>query len=151
MTHKFNFSRFKSETNLTQYAAHLGYEIDKKKSTRSSISMRNGADKVIISRRGNVWIYFSPVDDNDNGTIINFVQNRTHKSLAEVGRELQGWIGGSVSLPEPKSYAANVEEQEYDPERVAKIFRKCRAVTNYAYLEGRGLVRGVLSSPRFVV
>lgn len=58
MTQQLEFSRFKSEINLTQYAAHLGYEIDRKKSTRSSIAMRNGADKIIISRRGPLWVYF---------------------------------------------------------------------------------------------
>ncbi len=54
MTHRYDFSRFKSDINLTQYAAHLGYEVDKKKSTRSSIAMRNGGDKIIISKRGHV-------------------------------------------------------------------------------------------------
>lgn len=149
MTHKYDFSRFKSDINLTQYAAHLGYEVDKKKSTRSSIAMRNGGDKIIISKRGSVWVYFSPVDDTDNGTIINFVQNRTGKTLPEIGEELQSWIGGGVSLPQAKSYVREVEEQEYDPARVAKIFKKCRAVKNHAYLEGRGLSRAILSSPRF--
>ena len=146
---KYDFARFKSEINLTQYAAAMGYEIDRKKTTRSSVAMRSGADKIIISRRGGVWVYFSPVDDNDNGTIINFVQNRTGKTLPEIGEELQNWIGGGVSLPQTKNYVREVEEQEYDPERVAKIFKKCRSVKNHAYLEGRGISSCVLSSPRF--
>ncbi len=149
MKHIYNFSQFKSEINLTQYAAHIGYEIDKKKSTRSSIAMRNADDKIIITRRGGIWVYFSPLDDNDNGTIINFVQNRTGKSLYEIGAELQSWIGGGVSLPEPKSYIHDVQEQEYDPARVAQIFKSCRAIESHVYLEGRGLTQGIVSSPRF--
>lgn len=149
MTQKYDFARFKSEINLTQYAAAIGYEIDRKNSTKASVKMKNGCDTVIISKRNAVWVYFSPVDDRDNGTIINFVQNRTGKSLPEVGAELQSWIGGGVSLPQAKSYVREVEEQEYDPARVEKIFKKCRAVKNHAYLEGRGLSQGVLSSPRF--
>ena len=96
MTQKYDFARFKSEINLTQYAAAMGYEIDRKNSTKASVKMKNGCDTVIISKRNAVWVYFSPVDDRDNGTIINFVQNRTGKSLPEVGAELQSWIGGGV-------------------------------------------------------
>ncbi|MFP4465345.1 MAG: toprim domain-containing protein [Alphaproteobacteria bacterium] len=149
MTQQLEFSRFKSEINLTQYAAHLGYEIDRKKSTRSSVAMKGGADKIIISRRGGVWVYFSVTDDRDNGTIINFVQNRTNKTIGEIGQELQGWIGGTIDLPEPKIYAQEVEEQDYDPARVAKVFKKCHPVKYHAYLESRGLTGAVLSSPRF--
>lgn len=149
MNTQLDFSRFKSEINLTQYAAHLGYEIDRKKSTRSSIAMRCGADKIIISRRGSLWVYFSVSDDNDNGTIIDFAEKRTNKSLKEIGCFLQSWIGGGVVLPQAKNYAHEVEEQVYDPARVANVFKRCRPVTNHAYLEGRGLTGGLLSSPRF--
>ena len=149
MSQQLDFSRFKSEINLTQYAAHLGYEIDRKKSTRSSIAMRSGADKIIISRRGALWVYFSVSDDNDNGTIIDFAEKRTNKSLKEIGCDLQSWISGGVALPEPKSYVADVEEQIYDPARVGNVFKRCRAVTNHVYLEGRGLTGELLSSPRF--
>ncbi|PJB71324.1 MAG: hypothetical protein CO093_05530 [Alphaproteobacteria bacterium CG_4_9_14_3_um_filter_47_13] len=149
MKHQLEFARFKSEINLTQYAAHLGYEIDRKKSTRSSIAMRNGTDKIIISRRGQLWVYFSVSNDNDNGTIIDFAEKRTNKSLKEIGFDLQSWISGGVVLPEPKNYVAEVEEQVYDPARVANVFKRCRPVTNHAYLEGRGLTGGLLSSLRF--
>lgn len=150
MKQEFDFSRFKSEINLTQYAAHFGYEIDRRKSTRSSVAMKGGADKIIISRRGGIWVYFSVTDDRDNGTIINFAQNRTGKNIREIGQELQGWIGGTVSLPEPKPYAHEIKEQEYDPERVARIFKGCHAVKHHAYLEGRGLTSAILSSSRLL-
>ena len=149
MTQQLDFSRFKSEINLTQYAAHLGYEIDRKKSTRSSVAMKGGADKIIISRRGGVWVYFSVTDDRDNGTIINFVQNRTHKTIAKIGQELQEWIGGGVSLPEPKAYVREVAEQEYDSARVARVFKKSRPAFKHVYLESRGISGAVLSFTRF--
>lgn len=148
--HTYSFSDFKQQINLTQYAAYLGYEIDPKKSTRSSIVMRSGADKIIISRRGTNWVYFSVSDDHDNGTIVNFIQNRTHKTIGEIGRELQEWVGGAVTLPEPKRYVQDVEEQNYDPARVTTIFKRCRVAHNHAYLEeGRGIPARVLQSERF--
>lgn len=146
---QLDYSRFKSEINLTQYAAHLGYEIDRKKSTRSSIAMRKDGDKIIISRRGNLWVYFSVSDDSDNGTIIDFAEKRTNKSLKEIGYELQSWITGGAVLPQAKSYVQEVEEQEYDPARVANVFKRCRPAQNHAYLESRGFTRGLLLSPRF--
>ncbi len=146
---QLDYSRFKQEINLTQYAAHLGYEVDRKKSTRSSIAMRSGADKVIISRRGAIWVYFSVSDDQDNGTIIEFAQNRTNKTIFEIGKELNSWLNGGATLPEPKSYVADVTEQEYDPERIKRIFGRCRPVTEQDYIESRGVTRALLSLQRF--
>ncbi len=146
---KPDYPRFKQDINLTQYAAHMGYEIDRKKSTRSSIAMRNGADKVIISRRGGNWVYFSVSDDSDNGTIINFIENRTRKTIGEIGQELNTWLGGAIQLPQPQNYAPLVAEQKSDPARIRQIFQKCRVVTKHAYLESRGITEALLSSERF--
>ncbi len=146
---QLDYSKFKTEINLTQYAAHLGYEIDRKKSTRSSIAMRKDSDKVIISRRGNLWVYFSVTDDSDNGTIIDFAEKRTHKSIGEIGRDLQNWIGGGVSLPHAKSYVREVAPQEYDPARIAGIFKALKPVNKHRYLASRGLTDALLTERRF--
>ena len=84
MYQTLDYSRFKTDINLTQYAAYFGYEIDAKKSTKSSIAMRRDGDKVIISRKGANWVYFSVMDDSDNGSIIDFVQKRTSKKILEI-------------------------------------------------------------------
>lgn len=149
MAYTYSFTDFRQQINLTQYAAHLGYEIDKKKSTKSSIAMRKNGDKIIISRKGANWVYFSVIDDNDNGSIVDFIGNRTHKEIAEIGKELNTWLGGGVSYPSPKSYVRDIEEQVYDPERVKRIFYYCKPVFNHAYLESRGLNRELLKSARF--
>jgi len=146
---QLDYSKFKTEINLTQYAAHLGYEIDRKKSTRSSIAMRKDSDKVIISRRGNLWVYFSVTDDNDNGTIIDFAEKRTHKSIGEIGRDLQNWIRGGISLPDAKSYAREVAPQEYDPARIEGIFKSLKPVHKHRYLGSRGLTDALLIDRRF--
>lgn len=146
---KHNFSKFKQDINLTQYAAHLGYEIDRKKSTRSSIAMRSAADKVIISKRGANWVYFSVSDDNDNGTIVDFIENRTNKTIREIGKELNIWIGGGATLPHPKSYISEVSAPERDPVRLKKIFHYCRPVSKHLYLESRGIQRVLFQSERF--
>jgi len=146
---QLDYSKFKTDINLTQYAAHLGYEIDRKKSTRSSIAMRKDSDKVIISRRGNLWVYFSVTDDNDNGTIIDFAQKRTHKSIGEIGRDLQNWTLGGISLPHAKTYVRDVAPQEYDPARIERIFKSLKPVHRHRYLGNRGLTDALLIDRRF--
>ncbi|HIF26233.1 MAG TPA: DUF3991 domain-containing protein [Micavibrio sp.] len=148
MTHP-EFSRFKSEINLTQYAAHLGYQIDARKSTRSSIAMRKDSDKVIISKRGTLWVYFSVTDETDNGTIIDFATKRTGADFYAIGQELQNWLTGGATLPDPQSYVPEITPQEYDSARVAKIFKRCKPVTYSRYLASRGLTRALLKDGRF--
>ena len=112
-TQKLDFSRFKQEINLTQYASTLGYEINRKKSTHHSIAMYKGSeDKIIVSKQDGNWIYFSVYDDHDNGTIIDFLRKRTNKSLFEIGQELQVWIGGgNIPFLEPNRYVSEGEAE----------------------------------------
>ena len=88
-----DWNRFKTEINLSEYAAYCGYEVDRKNSTKSSVKMKNGSDIIIVSKKGNSWVYFSVVDDTDNGAIVNFIQNRTGKELKDIARELLAWLG----------------------------------------------------------
>ncbi len=151
MRRKQDFSRYKKDINLTEYAAFAGYSIDRKKSTRSSIVMRHAnGDKVIISRRAALWVYFSAHDDTDNGTIVDFISKRTGKSLNDIGRELSGWIGEGAPRIDPASFAREVTEQAYDRQRVKFLFSKVRPLQSYPYLEGeRKIGRDVLSDRRF--
>ena len=148
---KHDFTSFKQNINLTQYAASVGYTIDRKKSTKSSVVMRHGnGDKVIISRRGNNWVYFCVHDDGDNGTIVDFIQRRTNKTIGEVGQELSAWLGGVVHYPDPHTYSKEVAEHQPDRSRVRAIFRKLRPALAHPYLvTAREIPVCVLSSPRF--
>ena len=149
MYQSLDYARFKTDINLTQYAAHIGYEIDDKKSTQSSIAMRKDSDKIIVSRKGANWVYFSVTDDRDNGSIIDFIQHRTDQDLKTIGVELNTWLGGGFKTVNPKSYVSNVKEQVFDPERIKKIFHYCKSIKTHSYLEGRGLGRTVIDSSRF--
>jgi hypothetical protein len=52
--------RFKTEINLSHFAASRGYTLDKRESSRNSAVMRHAdGDKIIIAREGQHWIYFS--------------------------------------------------------------------------------------------
>ena len=148
---KHNFPSFKREINLTQYAAAMGYTLDKKKSTKSSVVMRHGnGDKVIISRRGKYWVYFSVHDGADNGTIVDFIQHRTTKGIGEIGQELQAWVGGGQALPDPQTYAQGVEEHQPDRPRIRAVFKNAKPAAAHLYLVNeRKIPESVLTSPRF--
>ena len=87
---------FKQQINLTEYAAAQGYVLDRSESSRNSVTMRGpGGDKIIIGRDASSghWIYFSVRDDADNGTIIDFIQNRQRLDLGGARKALRPWVG----------------------------------------------------------
>ncbi len=145
MYQKYNFSEFKTKINIAEFSTTFGYKIDRKKSTRTSIAMKSCNDKIIVSRKGGIWVYFSVVNDQDSGTIIDFVANRTGSSMADIGKRLADWSGITVhhrQLPIAQS-------PTHDPSRVKTIFAKCKPITKSEYLESRGLTEQLLRSKRF--
>jgi hypothetical protein len=144
---------FKTHINLTEYAAGQGYALDRKESSRNSAVMRHAdGDKVIVARDTDAhWIYFSVRDEGDNGSIIDFVQNRLRCSLGRVRQELRGWSGLPVSRrPQPSLFTEDLEPVTKDRARVLMDLARSRVLGYHRYLEeGRGIPRRLLQSPRF--
>ena len=93
MSYNIDYNSFKTDINLTQYCASIGYQIDNNKSTKTSIAMKSGNDKVIITKKGGKWVYFGVSAYDDNGSIIDFIKNRTNKPIKEIGLELKAcWV-----------------------------------------------------------
>lgn len=130
--------------NLVDYASTKGYEVDKKKTTKASVVMRDGnGDKIVISKSPqNHSIYFSVRDSQDHGTIIDFIQNREGKNLGEIRKSLRSWSGSDLAnkkLPKPKT-------RKYDPISVNRVFNKFKAVNGWQpYLDSRGLSPAIKS------
>ena len=142
--------RFKRDIDLRQYAASTGYELDKRDSWRGSSVMRRGGDKVVIKRNaGNShYVYFSVRDDADNGSIIDFIQNREKVSLGEVRKKLRSWVGGAVSPALPLFPA--LDPVTKDRLAVETTYRRMEDAGRHPYLEKeRRIPAVVLSSPRF--
>jgi Toprim-like/Protein of unknown function (DUF3991) len=136
------------QIDLRQYAAAQGYEWDRRESWRGSTVMRSGADKIIIKRNTNGhYIYFSVRSDEDNGTIIDFIQHRARVNLGWVRAELRPWVGTppSSSLP----VFPELEKSSKDRLRVETEYQRMRDATASAYLESRYLSPALLSGPRF--
>jgi hypothetical protein len=149
---------FKRRINLTEYAAAQGYVLDRKESSRNSVTMRGpDGDKIIIGKDANSghWLYFSVRNDADNGTIIDFVQNRLQEGLGEVRKALRPWVGSSPQSPRrpaSESFVGDVEPISRDLARIRAQFAAMQPVQGvHPYLEReRCIPAAVLADPRFV-
>ncbi|MGB5635331.1 MAG: DUF3991 and TOPRIM domain-containing protein, partial [Waterburya sp.] len=142
--------RFKIEINLVDYATSMGYEYLQQESSRISAVLRhNSGDKIIVATdTENRGIYFSVGDDKDNGTIIDFVQNRSNLSLGEVRKELRPWLNRGVhhgvediAKPQPTSR---------DRISLIKECSRFSAPNSHPYLTKREISDSTLESDRFI-
>jgi Protein of unknown function (DUF3991)/Toprim-like len=141
--------KFKTEIDLRAYAAEEGYQLDRKASWRGSAVMRHtNGDKIVISRKPDGhYTYFSVRDNQDNGTIIDFLARRKGLSLGRIRKELRLWLGQPLSAfpswPELEKTAKDrsAAQARYDSMRVAH---------RHPYLEQqRGIPALVLQYWRF--
>ena len=131
--------RFKREINLTEYAAHLGYDIDRRTSSRHSITMLRAAgnDKVVVARdQDGHWIYFSVHDDQDNGSVIDFHQHRTGNNLGTTRQALRAFLGlDAAQRPKTATYAPAVDiTPPRDQAALDAELLQAQPVSTHAYL-----------------
>ena len=143
--------QFKTSINLSEFAASRGYVLDSQKTSRNSaVMVHPDGDKIVIARNeGRTWIYFSVRDDRDNGTMIDFVQNRGGGSLGEVRKTLRAWLGSSRPAIARSLFARDLVPVSRDRAAVLTAWERARACTALPYLTSRGLGPDVLALPRF--
>jgi hypothetical protein len=140
---------FKSDIDLRAYAAGQGYELDRKESWRGSAVMRHPRGDKIVVKRGSDghYVYFSVRRDDDNGSIIDFVQFRQNVSLGVVRKELRPWVG---MPPVPVPAFPALPKTAKDRMHVEAEYRRMQDARRHAYLENeRSLPAALLESERF--
>jgi len=144
--------RFKRDINLTEFAAARGYALDRRESSSNSAVMRHpDGDKIIVARNeGNGhWIYFSIRSDADNGTIIDFLQNRGGGGLGDARKALRAWQDGTRPAVSPLVFAPDLLPISRDRATVLAAWGRARVCVDHPYLTSRGLGPEVLGLPRF--
>ena len=146
--------RFKKNINLSEFAASRGYALDRRESSRNSAVMRHAnGDKIVIARDegSGDWIYFSVRDTRDNGTVIDFLQNRGGGSLGNVRKTLRSWLGTPRTQGvQINAFARELAPVSRDRAGVIRAWEQARKLTAaLPYLTSRGLGPDVLALPRF--
>ena len=136
---------FKSEIDLVEFALDRGYQIDRRRTSRTSVAMRHevNRDRIIVARSADGhYIYASVHDHTDHGSIIDFCQNRDGGNLGQVRKLLRPWIGGSLKTTRRRSAAGQISKQVIEPvrtdfEAVAAAFESMRVIeSENTYLTG---------------
>jgi len=144
--------KFKTEINLVEYAQSQGYQYISKQSSRNSAVLRHdNGDKIIVATdTDGHGIYFSIIDDTDKGTIIDFVQNRSHIGLSEVRQELKNWH--QLPKTQPAKFVPRDKPQPINRDRyqIIKAASNFKVVQSHPYLEKRGIDQSILKSDRFM-
>lgn len=144
---------FKRNIDLSAYAASIGYVKDKGKSSASSVSMKHSnGDRIVISIKNGYWVYFSAHDspeNNNHGTIIDFVQKTDNANLGEVRVILRDYL----KLPSTPIYSQHfkkpLKEREIDIPGIKSFLKRFKPVDSSNYLEGRGITQETLTNPLF--
>ena len=140
--------QFKTRVNLSEFAASRGFKLDRRESSRNSAVMRHpDGDKIIIARNeGNSnWIFFSVRDDDENGTIIDFIQRREGGNLGQVRKILRGWLGLSRPVVQLPLFVQDLEPVSRDRVGVISAWERAEKCLSLPYLAARGLSPELLS------
>jgi hypothetical protein len=144
------------QVNLTVIAAAHGYEVVRKKSTRASVLMSSGSDKILVSKQGAHYVYCSVFDPQSQGTAIDFAQKviEPECSMGRVRQLLRPFLSAGyladVQSRFASSVAKKIEPSQVDLEAVANRFGQFQPVAgHHKYLcDVRGVPAELLTSKR---
>lgn len=141
---------FKTNINLTEFAASCGFARDPKKSCKTSTVMRHpNGDKIIIGKKGSHWAYYSVTGNAGKGSIIDFVQQREGGTLGDTRKRLREWSGQPRPQVPDQLFSKNLEPSIVDLERVVRDWEKARFISAVPCLTMRGITREYLGLRRF--
>lgn len=150
------YERWKTDIPLASYAASCGYELDKRKSSRTYTVMWKGGEKLIIRRgtRKNYWVFNQPISGR-HGTIVDLAAQHLNVSLNDrdgwtaVCAELRSFAGSGPPPGLPLRRVAS--EKAYDLEFVRREWEAACTPTSPTYLTRcRAISMATLRDERFV-
>ncbi|MBD3797611.1 MAG: toprim domain-containing protein [Campylobacterales bacterium] len=103
-------NHFKTSINIAELSTAMGYEKDRDKSTLNAPVMKHpSGDKIVVGldRSDGHYVYFNPHNDSDKGTVIDFIKNRTDKSLGWIRKFCRAWLHNPQPVQNIKVTASN--------------------------------------------
>lgn len=149
---KAELDKFKTQINLAEYAQSYGYQYDSKISSRNSAVLRhdNGEKIIVATDTDGHGIYFSVRDEADNGTIIDFIQNRSNLNLGEIRLELRNWLKKPSLQPYKEAPINKPQPITKDRLKVILAASSFKVVEQHPYLERRGIKKAIQKSDLFL-
>lgn len=142
--------RFKQEINLAEFIAKDGYYVDKKKSTKNCIVLKNNSEKLLVGvdKITGHYFYTNLNNPQDKGTIIDYIQNRKNLSLGEVRQTLREYTS-TAHLSINTKIPTFIQPIEKSTQNITAIVESFNTVKTNLYLEQRGISKETLNSNRF--
>ena len=147
---------FKTHIDIREYLLHKGYKIDK---SRDSVRFRafisaDGQEKLVVPINDRYPVpsyYFNQLDQQDKGSIIDFVASREQKNLAEVCETLAAFQpeGGLLAAAESHHPSKTAAEKKASHQFVIQKIMMRTTLEDPAYLLSRAIDKQVLEDPIF--
>lgn len=120
-----------------------GYTLDREKSSRNNpVLVGDDGQKLVISKKGENYLYFNPNDDNDRGNIISYARIRGI-SVQELVKTYDPTK--EVSLQTTQSFFQNKEQDPYRFIKQYNDFSECVIAQN-PLLQRRGFSADMLQA-----
>jgi hypothetical protein len=145
------------KVDLSTIAASLaGFVVEKKRTTKKTVMMSNGADKIAISYNGRHYVFWTVGDNHRSGTAIDFVQHYVERgcSVGRVRQLLRPFLSSNyladVRQQFSGKYALEIKENKVDLETVLRRYEKFTPIAqHHSYLcDARGIPLKLLQSER---
>jgi hypothetical protein len=144
--------RFKTDLNLSHYAASYGYQLDRRESSSNCAVMRRNGEKIVVAKvtdKGTIhWAFFTIGDYAANGTIIDFVMQQDRCSLGTARQVLRQWSGSPPPV-QPIHYAHRLDPITRDRAAVMREYAKLTATAKHPAIVARGIPAALQAAPRF--
>lgn len=141
---------FKANINLVEFASiHSFSELDKRRSSRACTVLRNGSEKIGVSRdKDNHWVFYN-FDREDGGSIIDFVMYINNCNLGVARRYLRSYVGKIITSPIVE-YFKTPKASSFDLRKVSIEFAKLSdIVADNRFLLSRKISSETITDGRF--
>lgn len=142
MAYDTELERFKTDIPIQQYLQDQGWVLDKKKSSKKHAVLTDGRSKVVVSRAENGHYIYFDVGTGKGGSIIDLVQDLTHKNLGQVRKELRRYVGGEIERHSSSlSPIQHLEKSSRDEQEVARLAERWSTLKtlDQRYINSRGI------------
>lgn len=141
---------FKTNINLSEFAASCGYSLDSAKSWKGGAVMKHpDGHKIVVGKKGTHWTYYTLGDEKNKGSIIDFIQRREGSTLGNVRKRLREWSGQPRPQIPAGLFSKKMEPSRVDREQVARDWEKAHFCNAIQCLTLRGITREYLGLHRF--